>query len=298
MRTSNKILEPDYEWVAQQSNESIHFIQHGVPSDLIRWHHHREYELRLIRVTTGKMFVGNYIGSFAPGNLVLIGPDLPHNWISERVEGETVALRDQVIHFSSRFIEDLQSVAPELKALDPMLKRSRLGIEFRDEATIAQATGLFDRIADAQGMKRLIAFFELLELLTDTSSYRTLSSEYSESLACTQQLEWLDRAVHYILQHYVRELTQEEVARHMDISATQFSKRFKRAAGHRFIDFVNQLRVNKVCEYLVNSELPITEICFSVGYNNIANFNRRFLDIKGMTPSEYRRSYLNVLQAS
>ncbi|MGE0498972.1 MAG: helix-turn-helix domain-containing protein, partial [Ramlibacter sp.] len=52
---------------------------------------------------------------------------------------------------------------------------------------------------------------------------------------------------------------------------------------------VNQVRINRACQLLMESDRYITHICYEVGFNNIANFNRRFLDIKGMTPSEFRR---------
>lgn len=295
MSNNKQLLKADYEWVTQAGDESIHYIQHGVPSSLIRWHHHREYELRLVRSTTGKMFVGDYIGNFGPGNLVLVGPDLPHNWISELAAGESIALRDQVVHFSSDFVQGLQALMPEMRAVEPLLRRAQWGVEFRGDDTIRQAIALFDQIAGAQGMKRLARFLTLLELLASASNYRTLSSEYHQPLIDKKHLDWLNQAVDYILQHYARELPLDEVAQQMGMSATQFSKHFKRVAGHCFVDFVNQLRVNKASELLAQSERPITEICFDVGYNSIANFNRRFLDIKGMTPSEYRKSYLNVL---
>ena len=297
MPNTKQPLKADYEWVVQAGDESIHYIQHGVPSSLIRWHHHHEYELRLVRSTSGKMFVGDYIGNFAPGNLVLVGPDLPHNWISELATGESIALRDQVVHFSSDFVLGLQALMPEMRAIEPLLRRARRGIEFYGEDTIRQAIALFDQIAGAQGMKRLARFLTLLELLASASNYRTLSSEYHQPLIDKKHLDWLNQAVDYILQHYARELPLDEVAQQMGMSATQFSKHFKRVSGHCFVDFVNQLRVSKASELLAQSELPITEICFDVGYNSIANFNRRFLDIKGMTPSEYRKTYLNVLYA-
>lgn len=297
MSNHKQPLKADYEWVAQTGDESIRYIQHGVPSSLIRWHYHREYELRLVRSTCGKMFVGDYIGNFAPGNLVLVGPDLPHNWISELAAGESIALRDQVVQFSGEFMQGLQALMPEMRAVEPLLRRAQWGVEFRGEDTIRQAIPLFDQIAGAQGMKRLTRFLTLLELLASASDYRTLSSEYHQPLIEKRHLDWLNQAVDYILQHYARELPLDEVAQQMGMSATQFSKHFKRVAGHCFVDFVNQLRVNKASELLAQSQLPITEICFDVGYNSIANFNRRFLDIKGMTPSEYRRTYLNVLYA-
>ena len=54
-------------------------------------------------------------------------------------------------------------------------------------------------------------------------------------------------------------------------------------------DFVNRLRINKACQLLMETDRYITNVCYDVGFNNVANFNRRFLQIKGMTPKEFRR---------
>ena len=290
-----QVLNPAYEWVEQPHNESIHYIEHGAPSPLIRWHHHNEFELHLVRCTTGKFFVGDYIGNFQPGNLVLVAPNLPHNWVSDLNEGETVEVRDQVVHFSAEFIQGLKSQLPELKLLEPMLKRARQGIEYYDPAVVKQAFRLFEEMSATSGMRRLLHFLSLLELLVSSADYRTLSSEFHQPLIDQSNLDWLNKAIEYILQNYARDISLEEVASYMQIGPAYFSKQFKRASGHGFIGFVNRMRVNKAAELLTNTDLPVTDICFEVGYNNISNFNRRFLEIKGFTPSDYRKSFINDL---
>ena len=67
------IITPEIEYV-DRSIESIRYLEHGWPSDLCRWHSHREFELHLIVATRGKAFVGDYIGEFRPGSLFLTGP--------------------------------------------------------------------------------------------------------------------------------------------------------------------------------------------------------------------------------
>jgi len=61
---------------------TVRCLSHGFPTPLARWHVHDEYELHLITATSGKTFVGDWIGPFQPGHLVLVGPRLPHNWVS------------------------------------------------------------------------------------------------------------------------------------------------------------------------------------------------------------------------
>lgn len=73
------------------------------------------------------------------------------------------------------------------------------------------------------------------------------------------------------------------------MSESRFSRFFRKATGNTFTDFVNRIRINRACQLLMESDLKITQVCFDVGFNNVANFNRRFLEIKGMTPSDFRR---------
>lgn len=290
MRSEDLRIKPEFELVSHQDDESIRYLEHGAPSPLIRWHYHKEYELHLVKQTSGKMFVGDYIGNFGPGNLVLVGPDLPHNWISHLDDGETVEVRDLVIQFSQTFIINCQQVIPELYAIKPLLEKSRFGLEFLNNNTVDETEKLLLQLATAQGMRRMVLFFQLMEILTSTEETRTLSSNHHKPLIDEKNLVWVNHAVNFIFENFDRNITLEEAAHHMGMEETHFSKYFKKASGHRFIDFVNRLRIHKACELLAHSETPITDICFSVGFNNISNFNRRFFKIKGMSPREYRKS--------
>ena len=91
-----RATDPSYELMDDHNGLSIIYRQHGFPSPLVRWHFHKEYELHLIVASSGKVFVGDYIGNFHPETLFLTGPNLPHNWISHVAAGEVVATRDML----------------------------------------------------------------------------------------------------------------------------------------------------------------------------------------------------------
>ena len=114
-------------------------LAHGIPSPLIRWHHHDEYELHLIMETSGKVFVGDYIGHFQPGHLVLTGPRVPHNWISSDAPPGGVPLRDRVIQFAHEPIEQACELFPEFKEILPLLEQAKYGIEFFGVSEMALA---------------------------------------------------------------------------------------------------------------------------------------------------------------
>ena len=84
------IITPEFEYV-DRSTESIRYLEHGWPTSLCRWHSHEEFELHLIVETHGKAFVGDYIGEFGPGALFLVGPHLPHNWVTDQNESVKVS---------------------------------------------------------------------------------------------------------------------------------------------------------------------------------------------------------------
>ncbi len=288
-------IQPEFERVDQQQDESIRYLEHGYPSPLVRWHFHEEYELHLITATSGKVFVGDYIGNFAPNSIILVGPNLPHNWISQMVPGDSVALRDRVINFSHGFIQSCEQVFPEMRALNPFWQRAKFGIEFLNKEGLSRAVMLFEDFSTSSGVRRLLKFWELIELLAAMDNYQVLSSSVYVPITDKKILNRLNQTINYIFDHYDTEISLEEVAGKVEMSPTYFSKFFKKATGHRFIEFVNSLRINKACELLAHGEEPITEICFNAGFNNIANFNRRFFDLKKMTPSEYRKSSLDAL---
>ncbi|MEO9525401.1 AraC family transcriptional regulator [Marinobacter alexandrii] len=298
MGAEKQRIKPEFEWVEQRGDRSIRYLDHGYPHPLVRWHYHEEYELHLITETSGKVFIGDYIGNFSPNSLILVGPNLPHNWISNIEKGERVELRDRVINFSHDLITACDSVFPETRALAPFWQRAEYGIEFLDATKIPEAVALFEEIAESTGFRRLTRFWTLIELLAAMTDYRVLSSSTYLPITDEKILNRLNQALDLIFEHYHTGISLEEVAAHVNVSPTYFSKFFKKATGHRFIEFINSLRINKACEHLAHSDEPITEICFLVGFNNIANFNRRFYDVKKMTPSEYRKTSLDVLYQS
>ncbi|MCX8521015.1 MAG: AraC family transcriptional regulator, partial [Rhodoferax sp.] len=265
----------------------VRCLAHGFPTPLARWHYHDEYELHLITSTSGKAFVGDWIGQFQPGHLVLTGPRLPHNWVSMDLPEGGVAERDLVIQFPHAPMEEASRHIPELRAILPLLERAKHGIEFFDvEPNPVQQ---WRRIKAGQGLARFAAFCDFLSHLAHCKDYRLLSNVQIQSVDNAAQLEQINLILSRITNQLSEPLAASELAAELDMTESRFSRFFRRATGNTFTDFVNQVRINRACQFLMESDRQITSIAYDVGFNNIANFNRRFLDIKGMTPREFRR---------
>jgi len=267
----------------------LRFLEHGAPHPLIRWHFHDEYELHLITNTQGKVFVGDFIGHFGPGHLVLTGPRLPHNWITtDFPEGESTPLRDRALQFSDEPLRQAAVLIPELKTIMPLLERAKNGIEFRG---ISKQVGMYmDQIKETRGSKRLAIFIDLMSQLALHEDYRLLSSVQLQSQDDQDQLSQVNEVVEFISANYQMPFSMAEVADKFGMSESRFSRYFRRSTGNTFTDFVNRVRVNKACQLLLETDKYVSTICYEVGFNNVANFNRRFSEFRGMTPSDFRRT--------
>lgn len=265
----------------------IRCLSHGYPTSLARWHHHDEYELHIITATSGKVFVGDWIGHFEPGQVVLTGPRLPHNWVSADFPEGGVPLRDLVIQFSHEPLARAAESIPELAGIFPMLNRSKHGIEFFGLSDKAQQH--WHQVKSGSGVQRFGAFCVFLAELAACTDYRLLSNVQLQSDDDDDSLDRVERVVNQIMERLAEPLSVGELAQELSMTDTQFSRFFRKATGNTFTDFVNRVRVSRACQLLMETDQRIADICFEVGFSNVANFNRRFLEIKGVTPSDFRR---------
>ncbi|GAB3489337.1 helix-turn-helix domain-containing protein [Marinomonas epiphytica] len=276
---------PEYE-IAEGHVETIRYQEHGFPSDLIRWHAHDDYELHFIVATSGKVFVGDYIGNYSPGQLILTGPRLPHNWICQNDQG-AVQLRDMIIRFDHESFSDGMKIIPELAEVLPMLNRAKSGIEFMniDPEEIRE---LFREVKHTKGLQRLIVALPFLQKLSKSPDYRLLSTVQIDLKSNEALQSKINTVVDYVSQNYSQDISLSSAASLVNMSDSHFSRFFKKATGNRFIEFVNRVRVSRACSLLTETDQQIASICFQVGFNNVANFNRRFHELKGVTPRDFR----------
>ena len=290
---------PKLGYEAPEDTGMVRCLAHGFPTPLARWHFHDEYELHLISSTSGKAFIGDWIGPFQPGHLVLCGPRLPHNWISLDLPQDGVASRDYVIQFEHDPIVAAAAQLPELAEVLPLLERAKHGIEFFGMGDTAIEH--WRRVKASKGLARMAAFFEFMSDLVACSDYRLLSNVQLQGAVHDEvNIDLINKVVNRITDNLAEPLSMSDAAEQMGMAESRFSRFFRKATGNNYTDFVNRIRINRACQLLMESDKLVTDICYEVGFNNVANFNRRFLDAKGTTPSDFRRqsaSRFGVLSA-
>lgn len=293
-----RIDQPDLELVAVPRDESFKVWSHGYPYRTVRWHFHPEYEIHLITATTGKYFVGDYIGNFVPGNLVMVGPDLPHNWVSSVPQGERVDERCLVLQFDAGFIARTIEAFPEFRRVEALLDASRWGLLFAPE-TGAAAAPIMREMLGAQGLRRIMLFVTLFDLLARSAEPAKLASAAYRADPARYAGTRINHVLAFIGKNLSQELRETELAALAGQSVSAFSRYFRRHTGVPFVQYVNRLRINLACQLLLSDEFSITDICYQVGFNNLSNFNRQFLQLKEMSPSRWRAwQQLNAASAT
>jgi AraC-like DNA-binding protein len=268
--------------------QSFKAWEHGYPFHTVRWHFHPEYELHHVVHTAGHYFVGDFIGSFGPGNLVLTGPNLPHNWVSDVAPDSRVPLRGRVLQFTEQFVRDTTALLPELASLEPLLALSRRGALFPAD-TSARVGPMLHELVGASELRRIELFMSIMGALSRASGVHPLASETYHPDPSGFMATGINEALAYISAHLTDEFDESELAGISRLSASGFSRSFRRHTGMGLSQYVNRLRINLACQLMMSEDaLSITDVCFASGFRNISNFNRQFLRQKGLKPSRFR----------
>lgn len=286
------IISPEIEFV-DRSVEGLRYLEHGWPTDLCRWHAHEELELHLITATRGKALVGDHIGEFRPGSLYLIGPNLPHNWVTDRAETGAVPVRDRLVQFHEDSIGQLVGAFPECRGLGRLIELSRSGVAFTG-FPLQEATACFNAISRTTGAARVAAFLAFMTSL-DRHEEKTPLSIMRMTRSATSSRDRIGAVIDHIAQNFAEALPVAAAAEMAGMSEASFSRGFRAATGLRYTDFLNRVRIGQACALLFDTDERISSICFDVGFQNLANFNRCFLKVKSVTPTEYRRTMRRTL---
>lgn len=291
-------MEPDLEVVQIRRGESFKAWSHGYPFHTVRWHFHPEYEIHQVVATSGRYFVGDFIGQFEPGNLVLTGPNLPHNWVSDLPVDVAIPLRGRIIQFSEEFIGETMKLMPELSGLGALLESSRRGVLFSGN-TSKELAPLMEEIVAAKGVRRIELFMMILGTLCRARGALPLSSPNYLPDPSGYMSVGMNKALAFIRENLTQPFGEADLATIARQSQSAFSRSFRRHTGMSLVQYVKRLRINLACQILMSDEhASITDICFQVGFNNLSNFNRQFLAEKGMPPSRFRRLLADNINAA
>ena len=282
-----KKLKAEHELVGLGENTSFAVREFKLPRFTSPWHLHSEYELTLILSGTGKRFVGDHVSSFAGGDLVLIGADLPHYWGSARHTNTSHSL---VIQFSENCLGDRFFDQPEMKPIKSLLIRSRRGIRFTGKVQELVSRKM-PILRKATGVRRIQEFISILDALATSKEYRLLAGESFTETVGGWQDKRINTTCQYVFDHIAEDISLKDLSHLAGMSPEAFCRFFKKTTRQPLFTFINRTRISHTCSLLIDTTMSISEACYASGFNNLSNFNRRFRSIKGLSPRQFRTQF-------
>ncbi|RZJ85025.1 MAG: AraC family transcriptional regulator [Chryseobacterium sp.] len=277
--------------------ENSYIVRHDIlPHFKNIWHYHPELELHYVIKGEGVRFIGDNISNFEPGEMILLGENLPHTWRCKDEyfqNNRDLNTEAMVIHFLPDCLGKYLLNLPEAYLLPKLFEKAKSGMVINGD-TKEKLVTLMKSAIDATNLDRIIILLSILKTLAETDEYATIvtskntfyQSNESETLR-------INKICNYTLSNYKKDITLEEVASLSNLSITSFCRYFKLMTKKTFYDFLIEIRVSHACRLLIENKLPTEMICFDCGFNNVSNFYRHFKKVTGMTPLDYKRKYLN-----
>ena len=278
-------MKPLVEKLPLSDDSSFVARTHRTPHFEVPWHQHAEHELILFTEGSGMSFIGNYVGSFQKGDIFFLGSNLPHTFQKSH---DTMITSAVVIHFKADFwgMEFLN--LPESKKVKNLLTISSQGLKISGK-TKKMLNPLFHAMEKDKGFRRLLHLCECLTLLSEREEYTTLSTQEVKVLNMRDQ-ERIDRVFQYTMNNFREPIELPTIADIAGMSVPAFCNYFKKRTKKTYVNFVNEMRIGNACKLLQLENKSMTDICYESGFNSVANFNRQFLRIKGVTPSAYKKT--------
>jgi AraC-like DNA-binding protein len=259
-------------------------------------HFHEDFELCLALNARGKRTVGNIVEDFTEKDLVLFGPNTYHCY---KQEG-TAEYKDCEISIiqcgKSMYQLPIFNTKQLCHIKNMFMEATHGGIKFSEETADKVADKMY-RLTKVKGFEEVLLFFEIMNDLATSTNRRCLNITDSQQTNKLSESTFLspsrriNKIINFVETNYQKKISLDDVAALIGMSPSAASRFFKKKTQRNFNDFLNNYRVDRAAQMLIETEKFVSEICFGTGFNNISNFNLAFRKYMKCTPNEYRSQF-------
>jgi AraC-like DNA-binding protein len=274
------------------SKENITFITRHYRQDNFTSprHFHLEYEIAYIEESKGKLYVGNNIVEFGPGNLFLFAPKLVHCFKNNKISNpSSKKAKATVILFKKEFLGNSFLERKEAVLLNKLLANAEAGIRFFTPPT--EVISLIKKLSFNNGLKSVLDLLSILDYLSKCTEYKMLSAKWVKKHYYKLNDGLVNKIIDYVEVNFSKDTIYKNAVEMSGMSTAAFSRYFKHKTEKTFTRYVNELRIAHAQKMLINTDLLIQDICPQCGFNNLTYFNRTFKNINNLSPRHFRNLY-------
>jgi len=279
-------MKVEFEFIHADEGSSFRLLHTKTRAEEYPWeyHYHPEYEIVCVLHGSGTRHVGNHFSRYDHGDLVFLGPNLPHAGFGLNAHGPHEEI---VIQVKEEVFQQSILSRPEMGAVGKLLENSRCGIYFMGK-TKEKITRKLHRALKLSSFERFIEFVSILQIMSTTSEYELMNPSPSISPLIGKNSGRLQKIFTFVEQRFAEEVDIREVAALVGLSVPSFCNYFRKVMNSTFTDFLNKYRVQRACLSLLQ-EKTIAETCFECGFNNVPYFNKVFKSVTLKTPSAFKK---------
>ncbi|PKV48217.1 AraC family transcriptional regulator [Aquimarina sp. MAR_2010_214] len=250
-----------------------------------KFHQHEEIQISIIISGEGSLIVGDTITDYKANDILIFGSNVPHVLKSafSSVESYMISL-----FFTKESFGNLFFNLPEFNDFSSFFRNSVYGIKVfsKKEKLKKQFLKIVEK---KEKLDRFTIFLKILKILK-TSKTETISSFISKRGYTDNEGKRMAKVFQAVMDEYYRDFSLKEVADLTNMTPNAFCRYFKQRTNKTFFQFLIEVRIENACR-LLSRELDITisEVSYRSGFKNLSNFNRKFKQIKRMTPSDYKK---------
>ena len=251
-----------------------------------RLHQHEEIQISIVLKGEGDLVVGDTINRYRKNDIFVIGSNVPHLFrsdISIVRESHMLTLFFTKESFGKIFFDLI-----ELRELESFFKKIDSGIHL--ENSITEIRSLFLQLETETHLERFISFLNILKLISNAETKSLSSFIYSKRYS-DDEGERMSNVMNYAITNFNSDITLDSIADIANMTPNAFCRYFKQRTNKTFFQFLLEIRLESACRLLKKKkDMTVSEISDASGFKNISNFNRKFKEFKGMTPTLFRKS--------
>jgi AraC-like DNA-binding protein len=259
------------------------------------YHFHPEYELTFITKGGGKRYVGTHMADFFTGDLVLLGPNLPHCWKLSNIEQPQYEAGAIVIQFSADFLGEMFFDRPEMQDISKLFEKSVSGMNFVGSTQAEISSLLVGLVNDGNNFNKLLKLLDILQKLAVSNDFILLDQNESMAANSVSQQERINPVFAYLVENFRKSVSLNKAAAVANMTPNAFCKYFKKVTRKTFMETIIEYRLNYATQQLVQTDKPISEIAFESGFGDVSHFYKMFKIKMGLSPLNYRKKFMGDL---
>jgi AraC-like DNA-binding protein/mannose-6-phosphate isomerase-like protein (cupin superfamily) len=278
-------MKASYEHVDLRQKNSFRVIHLKYPNACgVIWHYHPEYEIVYVVKGRGKRYIGSHTSFYEGTDLVIIGTNTPHLNFHNGINGDYEAY---IIQISPDFVQKIDGFS-ELEPVYHFLKSILIG-QLYGKNTQDEVGQLIRGFAEIPAEKQLVNLLIMLSIMTHAKDSEALDGKLQRPVPDRVTEERIKKIHDYVQTNYQTDIDIGFVSKMVNLSLPAFCRYFKTITRLTFTQFVNEFRINKAIQLLLEGA-GVTEACFDSGFKSLSNFNSAFKKQTGRSPLHFKKN--------